>query len=70
MIAVLESVLALAGVVRSGRCRCGHEREAHEHYRLGTECALCSQLLVTIGGRLMSVQPAECPRYRPTWRRA
>lgn len=31
-------------------CRCGHEREAHDHYRAGTECALCG---------------AEgCPRYR------
>ncbi|MDQ1715191.1 MAG: hypothetical protein QOC60_1136 [Frankiaceae bacterium] len=22
-------------------CRCGHGREAHEHYRAGNECALC-----------------------------
>ena len=30
--------------VRPGRavlCRCGHERVAHQHYRRGTECALC-----------------------------
>lgn len=23
------------------RCRCGHRRSAHEHYRLGSDCALC-----------------------------
>lgn len=23
------------------RCACGHTREAHEHYRRGTDCALC-----------------------------
>lgn len=22
-------------------CRCGHQREAHEHYRAGTDCSLC-----------------------------
>ena len=31
-------------------CRCGHERAAHEHYRGGTECSLCS--------------PTACPRFR------
>ena len=31
-------------------CRCGHPRDAHEHYRRGTECALC----------------VECPRFRPS----
>jgi hypothetical protein len=31
-------------------CRCGHARAAHEHYRRGTDCALC---------------PGDCPRYRP-----
>jgi len=30
-------------------CRCGHPRDAHEHYRSGTECAVC----------------AECPGFRP-----
>jgi hypothetical protein len=29
-------------------CRCGHERAAHEHYRAGSDCALC----------------ADCPRFR------
>ncbi|MEU2349050.1 hypothetical protein [Modestobacter sp. NPDC049651] len=23
-------------------CACGHERVAHQHYRRGTDCALCS----------------------------
>lgn len=27
--------------VASDQCQCGHEREAHEHYRKGTECSLC-----------------------------
>ncbi|MEJ8278290.1 hypothetical protein [Pseudonocardia spirodelae] len=22
-------------------CRCGHERDAHEHYRPGTDCGVC-----------------------------
>jgi len=22
-------------------CRCGHDRAAHQHYRSGTDCALC-----------------------------
>jgi hypothetical protein len=22
-------------------CTCGHDREAHRHYRLGSDCALC-----------------------------
>lgn len=31
------------------RCACGHERDAHEHYRGGSECALCP--------------PAGCPGF-------
>ncbi len=31
-------------------CRCGHPQHAHEHYRAGSECALC----------------ADCPRFRPS----
>lgn len=23
-------------------CGCGHEKQAHQHYRRGTDCALCS----------------------------
>ncbi|RBY75293.1 hypothetical protein DQ238_19900 [Geodermatophilus sp. TF02-6] len=26
---------------RTRLCRCGHVRTAHEHYRRGTDCALC-----------------------------
>jgi len=26
---------------QSDMCACGHPREAHEHYRRGTECAIC-----------------------------
>ncbi|MBO4237339.1 hypothetical protein [Pseudonocardia alni] len=22
-------------------CRCGHERDAHDHYRAGTDCGIC-----------------------------
>lgn len=22
-------------------CRCGHDRESHQHYRPGSDCALC-----------------------------
>ncbi|MFP5072085.1 hypothetical protein ACLFMI_20765 [Pseudonocardia nantongensis] len=22
-------------------CRCGHERDAHEHFRAGTDCGVC-----------------------------
>lgn len=22
-------------------CKCGHNRDAHAHYRRGTDCALC-----------------------------
>ncbi|GAA1848767.1 hypothetical protein GCM10009772_27650 [Pseudonocardia alni subsp. carboxydivorans] len=25
----------------TGLCRCGHERDAHEHYRAGTDCGVC-----------------------------
>ncbi|WFG44914.1 hypothetical protein [Pseudonocardia alni] len=30
-------------------CRCGHGRDAHEHYRRGTECGVCGTV---------------CPAYR------
>lgn len=26
---------------RTGPCKCGHPRQAHEHYRPGTSCSLC-----------------------------
>jgi|GEM_PF-1800033 len=28
-------------VVDAATCVCGHVQEAHEHYRPGTDCALC-----------------------------
>jgi hypothetical protein len=30
-------------------CRCGHERDAHEHYRPGDDCGVCG--------------PSRCRRY-------
>jgi hypothetical protein len=30
-------------------CKCGHAHAAHQHYRSGSECSVCS----------------DCPRYRP-----
>ena len=26
---------------RTRLCTCGHDREAHRHYRRGSDCALC-----------------------------
>ncbi|HWC81375.1 MAG TPA: hypothetical protein VG756_15600 [Pseudonocardiaceae bacterium] len=51
--------MAATGEDRTGAvCRCGHPREAHRHYRKGTECSVC---------------PAgECAGFRaaePLWRR-
>ena len=40
----LPPVLSLIGARRPRDpkpCRCGHQRQAHEHYRRGTDCALC-----------------------------
>lgn len=53
------SRMAATGEDRTGAvCRCGHPREAHRHYRKGTECSVC---------------PAgECAGFRaaePLWRR-
>lgn len=28
-------------VAKTKPCSCGHVRAAHEHYRRGTDCALC-----------------------------
>ncbi|WP_221502020.1 hypothetical protein [Actinoplanes octamycinicus] len=38
-------------------CVCGHPFAAHQHYRAGSECALCG--------------PQRCPRFRRSrwWRR-
>jgi hypothetical protein len=37
--------------VVDGVCVCGHARSAYQHYRSGTDCALCST--------------GDCKRYRP-----
>lgn len=44
------SISALSPNPGSDRpCRCGHAYVAHQHYRSGSECSICS----------------ECPRFRP-----
>ncbi|MBW4042389.1 MAG: hypothetical protein HIU86_09725 [Acidobacteria bacterium] len=35
-------------------CVCGHARDAHEHYRRGTDCATCG--------------PEVCPKFRRSLR--
>jgi hypothetical protein len=35
-------------------CRCGHSREAHEHYRAAKYCGRCGELV--------------CPHFRPASR--
>jgi hypothetical protein len=39
--AVLREVGQAAPVGRQKECRCGHGKRAHQHYRRGTDCALC-----------------------------
>ena len=29
-------------VIAGPRCDCGHGRQAHEHYRRGNDCAMCT----------------------------
>lgn len=41
-------------------CTCGHPKEAHEHYRKGTDCGACG------AGACSAYQPAEQPGF---WRR-
>lgn len=31
-----------APTVQVKPCRCGHGKQAHEHYRRGSDCALCA----------------------------
>ncbi len=38
----LPRVLHLSGGSGPQSCRCGHPDKAHEHYRRGTDCALCA----------------------------
>ena len=43
--AVLASIIVVVALIatlkRSYRCRCGHLRNAHQHYRSGSDCGLC-----------------------------
>jgi hypothetical protein len=43
--ALIASIIAVVAwittIKRSYRCRCGHLRNAHEHYRPGSDCGLC-----------------------------
>lgn len=32
---------AATPVVVVALCRCGHERDVHEHFRAGTDCSVC-----------------------------
>jgi hypothetical protein len=36
---------------RVSRCRCGCTRDAHDHYRAGTDCGRCGAMI--------------CPSWRP-----
>jgi hypothetical protein len=42
-------------------CACGHAREAHEHYRRGTECSICD---VQVCSSFTPVAVAEYSRSR------
>ena len=42
-------------------CRCGHERVSHEHYRSGTDCALCVCRRFRAGVRSAPRPPAGAP---------
>ncbi|MGD0703696.1 MAG: hypothetical protein ABSA02_27910 [Trebonia sp.] len=48
------------------RCRCGHPRSAHRHYRGGTECALCLDCLRfrSAGGRIRQLAAILARRSR------
>lgn len=43
-------------------CRCGHERDAHDHYRAGTDCGVC--------GTACRAFHADGPAVRPAGRAA
>jgi hypothetical protein len=40
---------------RSRACVCGHPKQAHQHYRAGTDCALCTctRLKMPVATRLL-----------------
>jgi hypothetical protein len=37
-----EGMLLLRRTGRSRACGCGHQPDAHRHYRPGSDCALCA----------------------------
>ncbi len=50
----LEPVMFRLPSTGSPACRCSHARQAHEHYRRGSDCAFCG--------------PQTCGRFRRDWR--
>jgi hypothetical protein len=38
---IIVVVAWIARLKRAYRCRCGHLRNAHKHYRRGSDCGLC-----------------------------
>lgn len=40
-------------------CGCGHSRNAHEHYRAGSDCSLCTDRSCS------SFHPAPAPAMQP-----
>jgi hypothetical protein len=38
---LLQEVGRAAPGARGKHCRCGHGKKVHQHYRRGTDCALC-----------------------------
>lgn len=49
-----------SGVAPESPCVCGHSRSAHEHYRRGTDCALCS-----LEGCAKFTEPKTAPTVAP-----
>lgn len=41
LILAAAAVLAVLWLRIRTRCRCGHSRQTHEHYRQGSDCAVC-----------------------------
>jgi len=35
------AILLVLRILSGAACRCGHGRDAHAHYRKGSDCALC-----------------------------
>jgi hypothetical protein len=49
------------------QCGCGHDREAHEHYRRGSDCGVCGDALCSkfkVDARLVVNYPASPPGGR------